>query len=112
MTAFRRLAMFRLWRAHARSPSAVGNESWSSSVTAAKEFRRITQQFARASVPQSRWAAADWHEIHPDCQSDSHAYRTLANRWLVIIWKMWQDRQPYNEAYHLQQRTLCRKPRA
>jgi len=77
-----------------------------------KEFRRITQQFARASVPQSGWAAAYWHEIRPDCQSDSHASRILANRWLVIIWKMWQDRQPYNEAYHLQQRALRRKPRA
>jgi len=77
-----------------------------------KEFRRITQQFARASVPQSSWAAAYWHEIRPNCDSDSHAYRILANRWLAIIWKMWQDRKPYDEAYHLHQRALRRKPRA
>jgi transposase len=77
-----------------------------------KEFRRITQQFARASVPQSGWAAAYWHEIRPHCHSDSHATRILANRWLAIIWKMWQDRKPYDEAYHLHQRALRRKPRA
>ena len=77
-----------------------------------KEFRRITQQFARASVPQSSWAAAYWHEIRPNCDSDSHAYRILANRWLAVIWKMWQDRKPYDEAYHLHQRALRRKPRA
>jgi transposase len=77
-----------------------------------KEFRRIAQQFARASVPQSGWATAYWHEIRPNCHSDSHAYRILANRWLAIIWKMWQDRKPYDEVYHLQQRALRRKPRA
>jgi transposase len=77
-----------------------------------KEFRRIAQQFARASVSQSGWAAAYWKEIRPNCDNDSHAYRVLANRWLVIIWKMWQDRRPYDEDYHLQQRALRRKTRS
>jgi hypothetical protein len=104
--------MFRLWRAPARSKRSGKRKLVQFRHGCDKEFRRITQQFARASVPQSDWAAADWHEIRPDCQSDSHAHRILANRWLVIIWKMWQDRQPYDEAYHLQQRALRRKPRA
>jgi transposase len=77
-----------------------------------REFRRISQQFARASLDKSGWAAAYWAEIRPDCNSDSHAYRILANRWLAIIWKLWQSRQAYDEAYHLQQRALRRKPRA
>jgi transposase len=76
-----------------------------------REFRRISQQFARASVTESGWAAAYWAEIRPHCTSDSHAYRILANRWLAIIWKLWQNRQTYDEAYHLQQRALRRKPR-
>jgi transposase len=75
-----------------------------------KEFRRIAQQFAYASVPKSGWAAAYWNEIRPGCDSDSHAYRCLANRWLAIIWKMWQTRQPYDEEYHLQQRARRRRP--
>lgn len=76
-----------------------------------KEFRRIAQQFAVTSVRESGWAAAYWHEIRPHCHSDSHAYRIVANRWLAIIWKLWQTRQPYDEAHHLAQRALRRKPK-
>jgi transposase len=76
-----------------------------------KEFRRIAQQFARASIRESGWASAYWHEIRPRCRSHSHAYRKLANRWLAVIWKMWQTRQPYDEAYHLAQRARRRRPK-
>ena len=76
-----------------------------------KEFRRIVQQFARASKRESGWAAAYWQEGRPHWNSDSHAYRCLANRWLAIIWKIWQEREPYDEAYHLRQRALRRRPR-
>jgi len=75
-----------------------------------KEFRRIAQQFALASLAQSGWASAYWQEIRPHCHSDSHASRILANRWLAIIWtlRVWQTRQPYDEAFHLQQRARRR----
>lgn len=76
-----------------------------------KEFRRLAQQFALASLAQSTWAAAYWDEIRPRCDSDAQALRILANRWLVIIWKMWQDSKPYDEAYHLQQRALRSRPK-
>jgi transposase len=76
-----------------------------------KEFRRIAQQFARTSLSESGWASAYWHETRPSCRSDSLAYRKLANRWLAIIWKMWQSRQPYDEAYHLDQRARRRRPK-
>jgi len=76
-----------------------------------KEFRRIAQQFARASVRESGWASAYWHETRPSCRSNSLAYRKLANRWLAVIWKMWQTRQPYDEAYHLNQRARRRRPK-
>jgi len=77
-----------------------------------KEFRRIAQQFARASLSQSTWATAFWDDIRPHSDSDSHALRILANRWLAIIWKMWTDHKPYDEAYHLQQRALRRRPKS
>jgi transposase len=75
-----------------------------------REFRRIAQQFARASLSQSGWATAYWRDMQRQGHSDSHAYRVLANRWLAIIWKLWQSRQPYDEGYHLQQRALRRIP--
>lgn len=77
-----------------------------------KEFRRISQQFARSSVRKSGWARAYLCEIHPRRDSSSHAYRCLANRWLAIIWKMWQDGKPYDEEYHLQQRARRRRPKS
>ena len=75
-----------------------------------REFRRIAQHFARASIRQSGWALAYWRDVRPRCHSDSDAYRRLANRWLAIIWKMWQDRKPYDESYHIQQRAQRRRP--
>ena len=36
----------------------------------------------------------------------------LANRWLAIIWKMWQDGKAYDESYHIQQRAQRRRPRS
>ena len=76
-----------------------------------RDFRRIAQQFAVASVRESAWAAAYWYGACARGLSKAHAYRCLANRWLAIIWKLWQTRQPYDEAYHLQQRALRRRPR-
>jgi transposase len=77
-----------------------------------KEFRRIAQQFARASLLKSGWATAYWKDLRPHCRSNSHAYRILANRWLAIIWKLWYTRQPYNETYHLKQRAQRRTPKS
>lgn len=77
-----------------------------------KEFRRITQQFAMASLSESGWALAYWRDARPHSKSKSDAYRRLANRWLAIIWKMWQDSKPYDETYHLRQRALRARPRA
>jgi len=75
-----------------------------------REFRHIAQQFARSSTKQSAWAAAYWSAARKRGHSISHAHRCLANRWLEIIWKIWQTRELYDEAYHLQQRALHSKP--
>ncbi len=77
-----------------------------------REFRVIAQQWAMASLTDSTWANAYWQQVRSHCDSDSHAYRCLANRWLAVAWKMWQTRQPYNEAYHLQQRAQHSQPRS
>ena len=52
-----------------------------------------------------------WEQVRPRVGHDNDAYRRLANRWLAIAWKLWQTRQPYDEAYHLQQRLQRSKPR-
>lgn len=68
-----------------------------------RRYRNTIQQFSKESVRQAEWAAAYFAEALARGHSKSHAYRCLANRWLGIIWKLWQTRQVYDEAYHLQQ---------
>lgn len=76
-----------------------------------RAFRHIAQQWAIHSVPQSVWATAYLDQALARGHTKQHAYRCLANRWLAILWKLWQSRQPYDEAYHLRQRALRSKPR-
>jgi transposase len=73
-------------------------------------YRHTAQQFAVASIRQAPWAASYFAAARARGQSKSHAYRWLANRWLGIIWKLWQDRVPYDPAYHLQQLQRHRRP--
>ncbi len=75
-----------------------------------RQFRQIVQQWARHSLKTSVWANAYWQQVRPRCHSDNHAYRCLGNRWLAVAWKLWQTGQPYDQTYHLQQRTLRSKP--
>lgn len=67
-----------------------------------REFRNIAQQWARASLHSSQWANAYFLGVLRHSRSTNHALRCLANRWLAILWRLWMDRQPYDEAYHLQ----------
>jgi transposase len=76
-----------------------------------RPYRNTTQQFAKESVKQAEWAATYFAQARARGYSKSHAYRRLANRWLGIIWKLWQTRQLYDEAYHLQQINEHRKSR-
>ena len=76
-----------------------------------REFRDLAQKWAVASLSQSAWANAYWHDVRPHCRSSSHAYRCLANRWLAIAWKMWQTKTAYDETYHMQQRAKHSRPR-
>ena len=52
------------------------------------EFRHIAQQWAKASLRSSIWANAYYTSIRPHCESESHAFRCLANRWLAILWRL------------------------
>jgi transposase len=76
-----------------------------------RDYRNTAQQFAICSTRCADWAATYFGDALARGMSKSHAYRCLANRWLGIIWKLWQTGQIYDEAYHLQQIHKHRKPR-
>lgn len=73
-------------------------------------YRNTAQQFAKTSVSQSPWAAGYYEQARQRGHSKNLAYRCLANRWLKVIWTIWQRRQPYDESYHLQQVQRHRRP--
>jgi transposase len=65
------------------------------------EFRQIVQQWAKLSIQESPWAAGYYEMVRPHCSSENEAYRKLGNRWLEVLWKLWQTREPYDERKHL-----------
>ena len=67
------------------------------------DYRNTAQQFAKSSIRKSAWAVTYYYQASDRGMSKSHAYRCLANRWLHIIWSLWQRREAYDEAYHLSQ---------
>lgn len=73
-------------------------------------YRQTVQQFAKCSVRQSVWAAGYFDRAQTRGMSRSHAYRCLANRWLHIIWTLWQKQELYDEAYHMSQVNRHRQP--
>jgi len=77
-----------------------------------REWRSLSQAWAIALVNRARspLAIAYFEQIRPRCHNRHHAYRCVANRWLAIAWKLWQSQQPYNEAFHFQQRAARSKP--
>jgi transposase len=78
-----------------------------------KDWRYICQEWARALVTRdpSPLALAYYHQVRPRCQSQSHALRCVANRWLAVAWKLWRTGQTYDVQYHMKQRAERSRPR-
>ena len=64
-------------------------------------LRHALHLFARCSVRQSAWAEAYYQSLRARGKSHACALRCLAQHWLKILWKMWQDRRPYDAELHL-----------
>lgn len=67
--------------------------------------RRAADNFARQTRRHSGWARAYFHEQLARGHSAARANRALANRWMKIIWTLWQRREPYDEAVHVANRS-------
>jgi transposase len=74
-----------------------------------KPFRNAVQQFARLSArgqKGSPWAKGYLNDQMQRGHTFSRAARALGNRWLVIIFRLWQDQVAYDEKVHLRNRAL------
>jgi len=65
-------------------------------------LRHTVHLWADYSRKTSAWAQAYYLRKREQGMSHAAALRCLAKRWLKILWRMWQDHQPYNEVLHEQ----------
>lgn len=75
------------------------------------KMRKALDDLARQSVKKSAWAREYYDSQITRGHGSARAYRALANRWLSIIWKLWQTNTPYDEATHISNRTRKAQPR-
>lgn len=66
-----------------------------------KHLRHAMYLFADKSRAQSPWAARYYAAHKAKGKTHAQALRCLGQRWLKIIWKMWQTHSPYDPEKHM-----------
>ncbi len=67
-----------------------------------KFMRQTFHEYAGQSIRFCQWAKVYYDHQRKDCKSDHHAaVRSLAYRWIRILYRCWKNREPYNEAIFL-----------
>lgn len=67
-----------------------------------KLYRTTMHHFAWTSTRFCPWAYAYYHRCRDRGQSHPLALRNLAAKWLKIIYRMWQDGTPYDDARYIE----------
>lgn len=65
-----------------------------------KKLRNALVDFADDSRHASPWAARIYANAIARGKRHPHAVRILARAWVRVIWRMWQDGDPYNVSKH------------
>ena len=80
-----------------------GNSEWVHFRFACPKFLRQTfHEFAGSSIQWSEWAKAYYGHLREKNKSHQAAVRSLAFKWIRIIFRCWKDGKPYNEAIYMQ----------
>jgi transposase len=68
--------------------------------TCDKKLREALVDFAQDTVHASPWAEQLYRRHRQQRKTHSHAARILTRAWIGVIWRCWQDHQPYDPARH------------
>lgn len=68
-----------------------------------KFLRQTFHEYARVSIGHSVWARAFYNQQRARGNSQHQAIRSLAYRWIRILYACWTSRTPYDEARYLRQ---------
>ena len=71
-----------------------------------KHFRHALHQWAHLSRKKCLWADVYYKRKYEQGKSHACALRCLAQRWLKILWRMWQDGTEYDEQFHMRNQQL------
>ena len=66
-----------------------------------KTLRFTVHLWANASRATCPWAQAYYEQKREEGHSHASALRCLGKRWLKILWRLWQNKEPYDESKHL-----------
>lgn len=75
-----------------------------------KNYRNTLHQFAWVSVRYCAWANAFYKSCRQRRQSHGLALRNLATKWMKIIFRMWQNNEPYDDARYQAALAKTRSP--
>lgn len=70
-----------------------------------RSLRLTVHLWSDLSRKSCAWAAEYYTRKRQEGKSHACALRCLGQRWLKILWRMWQDRRPYDDAFHTAKRT-------
>lgn len=75
-----------------------------------KFLHQTFHEFAQASIPQSSWAKAVYQQQRRRGAKHHEAIRTLAFRWIRILFRLWKNRTTYDEQVHIARLGIQRSP--
>jgi transposase len=64
-----------------------------------KYLRQSFHEYAQSSIKFCQWARELYERLRAKGKKHHTAIRTLAWRWLRILWRLWKDRVAYDEAH-------------
>jgi transposase len=77
-----------------------------------KFVRQSFHEFANSSIKWSRWARAYYDQQRHRGNKHHEAIRSLAYKWTRIIYRCWQDHEPYDESVYIARLELRGSPLA
>lgn len=77
-----------------------------------KFLHQTFHEFAQASIPQSSWAKAFYQQQRERGADHHEAIRSLAFRWIRVLYRLWQTEDTYDESYYIDALTRKKSPLA
>jgi hypothetical protein len=77
-----------------------------------KSARNALHQFAGGSIQRCGWARALYNRARRKGQKHATALRLVANKWVKIMYRMWQTGKEYDEKLYLEQLVKKKSPLA